>query len=157
MTKISDDAVAATDTYGKKNVYVSGSGAIRSGGEHDKWAYWLVPLEGLREIARRYWVGVNVKKYSPTNWRRGIEFSKMIDHAYEHLGKLAHGVIDEDDPRSPPDQLSDPFVEMLPHLGAIGWFVCCMCWFIATHRRDLDDRICIAEIQAGSMNRGKGL
>ena len=119
------------------------TGAKRTGGEIDKYRYDLVPHSGLKEIARRFWVGHVLKGYPVDNWRKGIPFSVMINHAIEHLEKLKEALPDEDDLRTPEGEHFKYLEEMLPHLGAIGWFVCCMSEFIQAQREDLDDRVTV--------------
>lgn len=72
--------------------------------------YTQIPLAALKRIAKRFMLGEI--RYGRGQWKKGgAEFlHDGINHAMEHLIKYADGDTSED------------------HLGAIGWFVCCMAY-----------------------------
>ncbi len=71
-------------------------------------------------------LGFGAKKYSPDNWRHGIEFRRIIGAAYRHLGAISSG--EDIDPES-----------NLRHVGHLGCCIMFLTWMM-NHRPDLDDR-----------------
>jgi hypothetical protein len=84
-------------------------GATRS---EEAPAYHLIPVDGVRRIARRF--GMGAKVHGAENWKRslGTEANaaafcrEAYNHMIEHAFRMASGSCPDDD-----------------HLGAIGWAV----------------------------------
>lgn len=78
-------------------------------------------LEGVARV-----LGFGASKYSPNNWRGGINYSRLISAAYRHLGSINRG--EDLDPESG-----------LPHVYHLG---CCNMFLAAMmkNRPELDDR-----------------
>ena len=102
--------------------------------DQDKPPISLVDPEFIEGLALVLGFGAN--KYSPNNWRGGIQFSRLISAAYRHLGAINKG--EDIDPESG-----------LPH----SYHLACCNMFLASmmkHRPDMDDRY------KGTESRGPG-
>ncbi len=84
----------------------------------------LLDPEFLEHVAQVLTFGA--EKYAAHNWRNGINFSRLIAASYRHLGAINRG--EDIDPESG-----------LPHSAHLGCCIMFLDW-MATHRRDLDDR-----------------
>lgn len=78
-------------------------------------------LEGLGRV-----LGFGAIKYSPNNWRNGIQYTRLIGAAYRHLGAINKG--EDLDPESGE-----------PHVYHLACCVQFLSWLIK-HRKDMDDR-----------------
>lgn len=84
----------------------------------------LLSHKALEEIANVF--GFGAKKYARFNYRKGLDYSRIIASAYRHLGAFNSG--EDLDPESG-----------LPHLGHLG---CCVVMLLDMVREhpELDDR-----------------
>lgn len=105
------------------------------GTKHDngKAGMDLVPYDAIVEVAKVLDFGA--KKYSPGNWAKGIEFSRLIAAAERHLGELKEGR--DIDPESG-----------LNHSAHIACNILFLIW-MQKHRPDLDNRW-IKEVDKGN-------
>lgn len=64
---------------------------VSRGTKHDtgKPPISLVPMKALAEVARVLDFGK--KKYTAQNWRRGIEYSRLLDASLRHTAKFIDG------------------------------------------------------------------
>ncbi len=97
-----------------------------TGTKHDegKPPMSLIPHECLEGIARV--LGFGAKKYDVHNWRKGMNWSRVISAAERHLGQFKDG--QDLDPES--------------HLPHIDHALCCLIflrWYMG-HRQSFDDR-----------------
>lgn len=92
--------------------------------DEDKPPMALIDTEYLEGLARVLAFGA--RKYSPDNWRGGIQYRRLISAAYRHLSAINRG---ED---------RDPETGELHayHLACCNMFLASM----MNHRPDLDDR-----------------
>lgn len=74
-------------------VFTASTGAIRST-EADGIRYDLIPQLGLERVAQTCYEGA--KKYSPNNWKKGFNWSTMMNHAQIHLAQYLKGDTSED-------------------------------------------------------------
>lgn len=51
--------------------------------------FYLIPQAPLFELAKLYKLGAD--KYSPRGWEDGMDFSRVIDALYRHVGKYLSG------------------------------------------------------------------
>lgn len=84
----------------------------------------LIPNEALEEIARVMEFGAS--QYGVGNWTKGINYSRLIDAMYRHLGAFNSGE----------DKASDSNCHHIAHLAATAMFIL----YFNKHRCDLDDR-----------------
>lgn len=84
----------------------------------------LLPSDSLEEIAKVLTFGA--KKYSAENWRKGINYSRLMGAAMRHLLAWKDG--EDKDPESG-----------LTHLAHAGCCVLFLIW-MEKNRQDLDDR-----------------
>jgi len=84
----------------------------------------LLPSDALIEIAKVLTFGA--KKYSSENWRKGINYSRLMGAAMRHLLAWKDG--EDKDPESG-----------LTHLAHAGCCVLFLIW-MEKNRQDLDDR-----------------
>ena len=97
---------------------VFSSGAKRS--KHpSRQKHHLVPSHAQRRLACRF--GLGDENYPRYNWRKGIPFSNLLDHAEEHLQKLKDKLRDNPDYR--PD-LDDDEAAIAWAMFAIMQFQC---------------------------------
>jgi hypothetical protein len=85
--------------------------------------FGLIPQAPLFELARLYQLGAD--KYSPRGWEKGMEYSRVIDAAYRHLGKYLSG------------ERYDA-VDGQHHLAAVAWAAFAIMEYERTHP-ELDD------------------
>jgi hypothetical protein len=92
--------------------------------DNDKPPIALVDPDFIEGVAKVLGFGAN--KYAAHNWRKGIQYSRLISAAYRHLGAINRG--EDIDPESG-----------LPHVYHLG---CCIMFLgnMMTTRPDLDDR-----------------
>jgi hypothetical protein len=84
----------------------------------------LLDSEFLTGLSQVLTFGAN--KYDAHNWRRGINYSRLIAAAYRHLGSINGG--EDMDSESG-----------LPHVYHLACCVMFLSWMM-TNRKDLDDR-----------------
>ena len=99
-----------------------GAGALRYNEGKPQWS--LVDFESLEDLVRVLEFGAN--KYSPNNWKKGLDNTKIIDSMLRHVFAYLRG--EDKDPESE-----------LSHIGHI----MCNAMFLAymhKHRPDLDKR-----------------
>lgn len=53
--------------------------------KHDKGKvrFSLLPFDGLTEVAKVFEFGA--KKYGRNNWKRGLQYSRLVDATFRHL------------------------------------------------------------------------
>jgi hypothetical protein len=78
---------------GERRVFATGANRDRVDG---KGAFHLLPFHGLERVCRIFEVGG--KKYTPNNWRLGMNVSEYYNSALRHAVKAANGWNDEDHP-----------------------------------------------------------
>lgn len=76
-----------------KDHFVSSTGATRSK-EADGVRYDLIPHRGLRRVAETSHEGAN--KYAPHNYKKGFNWSVMLNHAMTHIEQWRSGDSSED-------------------------------------------------------------
>lgn len=84
----------------------------------------LIPAEPMKAVARVY--GYGADKYSPSNWRKGYEWSKALDALERHLN--AYKACQDIDPESGQ-----------PHLAHLVFHCLSLLEWSKTHP-ELDDR-----------------
>mgnify|MGYP003526891395 FL=1 len=92
--------------------------------DHDKPPISFIDSEYIEGVARV--LGFGASKYSPHNWRNGINFSRLISAAYRHLGAINKG----EDVDAETGELH------AYHLACCTMFLS----FMMLHRPDMDDR-----------------
>ena len=68
------------------------SGAVRA--KLDTVRYDLISPQGLRRLAETYAEGA--AKYGDNNWRKGMEFSNLLNHVIDHVYQYISGAGGED-------------------------------------------------------------
>ena len=85
----------------------------------------LVPPQFIHHLSRIFEYGAG--KYTPENWRKGMDYSRMYDSAMRHL--LAFWGGEDEDKES-----------QLPHLAHAAWNCLALLWYLDNLTLDLDDR-----------------
>lgn len=125
-----DDAIGKDKTSPAQEdntVYREGWEALADGGiKHDdgKPRFDLLDSEALEEVAKVLTFGA--KKYGADNWRKGINFSRLIAAALRHISSIKRG--EDKDPET--------------GLHHAAHAICCLMFLIWSnkHRKDRDDR-----------------
>lgn len=92
--------------------------------DQDKPPMSLLDRFALEQIAKVLQFGA--KKYAKHNWRKGLEFSRLLDAALRHILAFADG--EDNDPESG-----------LSHIAHAGCCIMFLLW-MQKNRPDLDDR-----------------
>lgn len=90
----------------------------------DKARIDLVDPDFLETVGKV--LGFGMRKYAANNWRKGMDWSRVIAAAYRHLGAINRG--EDIDPESG-----------LPHTGHLACCVMFLDWY-RDNRKEFDDR-----------------
>ncbi len=75
-----------------KNSHQFDSGAVRA--KLDDVRFDLISPQALRRLAATYAEGAT--KYGDNNWRKGMEFSNLLNHVIDHIYQYIAGADGED-------------------------------------------------------------
>lgn len=116
------EAVAARNAAGSTTAWLAQKGGMKF--DADKPRMDLIDRAAMEELG--YVLGFGANKYAAHNWRKGINYSRLVGAALRHIHAFNDG--EDKDPES--------------GYSHIGHAMCCLMFLMGTikHNPDMDDR-----------------